>query len=225
MSSSRRQRYWGRITGKDENNSADRITPAPDQALSQLSVLSTSPSSSPTSSRSQDYRRSNRSSNQQDVPTAPLESRTTHSVPKPDKDRESALPDLWAKAADVLRSDPDPEKRSLIEQYSAILKEEIGPAKIDDYATPFLGLKPGQAATLLNTKAEELRNRKITVGSGKHAVNVEPHFNNVAKHIITAKDLINSAAGADPHASVACAGVVVILTVSPQAIKYHIRAY
>ncbi|KAJ0352479.1 hypothetical protein COL26b_009191 [Colletotrichum chrysophilum] len=52
----------------------------------------------------------------------------------------------------------------------------------------------------------------MTVGSGKHAVEVEPHFNNVAKHIITAKDLINSAARADPHASVACAGVIVILT-------------
>ncbi|KAJ3954744.1 hypothetical protein N0V92_008734, partial [Colletotrichum tropicale] len=83
---------------------------------------------------------------------------------------------------------------------------------MEDRATPFLGLHPGQAAKLLNAKAEELKNRKMTVGSGKHAVDIEPHFNNVAKHIITAKDLINSAAGADPHASVACAGVVVILT-------------
>ncbi|KAI8281554.1 hypothetical protein K4K60_004118 [Colletotrichum sp. SAR11_57] len=76
----------------------------------------------------------------------------------PNEDRERALPDLWAKAADVLKSDPDPEKRSLIEQYSATLKEEIGPSKMDDCATPFLGLQPGQAAKLLNAKAEELKN-------------------------------------------------------------------
>ncbi|KAF4476165.1 Vegetative incompatibility protein HET-E-1 [Colletotrichum fructicola Nara gc5] len=213
MSSSKRQRYWGRITGKDENNSSDRIdTPAPDQAPSQPGIPSTSPSSSTISLRSRDSRRLSTSSNLLDVPTAPLEPRTIHSATKPNEDRERALPDLWAKAADVLKSDPDPEKRSLIEQYSATLKEEIGPSKMDDCATPFLGLQPGQAAKLLNAKAEELKNRKMTVGSGKHAVEVEPHFNNVAKHIITAKDLINSAARADPHASVACAGVIVILT-------------
>lgn len=127
---------------------------------------------------------------------------------------EEALPNLWTKAANMLRNDQDHEKRTLIDQYLTTLEDEFGIASLNSNSQPLSGLHPRQAAKVLEAKAEELRRRKVIIGPSKFRFNVEPYLTNVIKNIVAAKDLISAASSADPHASAACAGVVVILNVS-----------
>ncbi|KAH0433696.1 ankyrin repeat protein [Colletotrichum camelliae] len=113
-----------------------------------------------------------------------------------------ALPNLWTKAAETLRNDPEQEKRDLINRYFEIVQSDLGTAdatRID-------------VAKHLNAKVEELNERRLKITWGSHEANVKAVFNSVAKHIIAAKDLITSAASSDPNAALACAGGLVLLT-------------
>ncbi|KXH47426.1 hypothetical protein CSIM01_05363 [Colletotrichum simmondsii] len=74
-------------------------------------------------------------------------------------------------------------------------------------------LKHEQIAERLNEKVEELSQERLTISIGSRELAIEPMFKNVSKHIVAARDLISSAAGAEPHAALACAGGLVVLTV------------
>ncbi|KAF3801896.1 hypothetical protein GCG54_00015118 [Colletotrichum gloeosporioides] len=124
---------------------------------------------------------------------------------------EETLPNLWTRAANMLRDDQDREKRTLIDQYLKTLEYEFGIASLNGNGQPLSGLQPAQAAKFLEAKAEELRGRQLIIGTGKFQFNIDPYLINVIKHIAAAKDLITAASSTDPHASAACAGVVVIL--------------
>ncbi|KAF9873361.1 ankyrin repeat protein [Colletotrichum karsti] len=235
MSTSKRSRLWGKLTGKDkdEGQGSNRLSPGRSQTSARLSLTSlTTRGSRPTSVSGSSRLPASAIPNDHAEPEAAgatqsedrpkesdqklsetqLKTAVTAQPQTSPKESDQKLSDLWLKAADLLRADPDPEKRSLIEQYCMILKEQLGSADDGETVESSFGLRPSHAAKILTTKAEELKERKLTLGAGKQEVNIEPYFNNVAKHIIAAKDLINSASSADSHASVACAGVVVILT-------------
>lgn len=119
----------------------------------------------------------------------------------PDADAE--LPNLWTRASESLKNDSSQEKRDLIARYFEIMKSELG----TDDATRI------DVASHLNQKGDELNRRSLMISWGPHQANVKAVFNNTARHIIAAKDVITSAANADPHAALACAGGLVLLTV------------
>ncbi|KAK1724921.1 uncharacterized protein BDZ83DRAFT_719521 [Colletotrichum acutatum] len=123
-----------------------------------------------------------------------------------------------------MQDDPDSEKRELAQQYAEILASELSGSESGPGAEGPSHLKHEQVAEDLNAKVEELSQERLTVSLGSRELPIEPLFNNVSKHIIAAKDLISSAAGADPHAALACAGGLVILTflVRPIEQREHI---
>jgi hypothetical protein len=103
----------------------------------------------------------------------------------------------------------DKEKRKILKAYLEILGSELGSE-----------LKPSgsidrqkQLCQLLDTKTQELEDKKWNVRFGDHAVEVSNLLDGAFKNVLIAKDLINSAAVASPPAAIACAGVTVVLTV------------
>ncbi|KAK1703408.1 hypothetical protein BDP67DRAFT_451374, partial [Colletotrichum lupini] len=69
-----------------------------------------------------------------------------------------------------------------------------------------------------------LSHEQLSISVGSRELDIEPLLRNVSKHIVAARDLISSAAGADPHAALACAGGLVILTflIRPLEQREHI---
>ncbi|KAK2767158.1 ankyrin repeat protein [Colletotrichum kahawae] len=113
-----------------------------------------------------------------------------------------ALPNLWTKAAETLRNDPEQEKRDLINRYFEIVQSDLGTAdatRID-------------VAKHLNAKVEELNERRPKITWGSHEADVKAVFTSAAQHINAAKNLITTAASSDPHAALACAGGLMLLT-------------
>lgn len=125
----------------------------------------------------------------------------------------SALTNLWKKATEALQNDPDPVKRDLVKHYAEILASELCEPRDSPEAQDPGHLKHEEVAESLNVKVEELSQERLTISIGSRELAIEPMFKNVSKHIVAARDLISSAAGAEPHAALACAGGLVILTV------------
>jgi N-terminal domain of NWD NACHT-NTPase len=116
--------------------------------------------------------------------------------------------DLWDRAEEELSNDKG--KAEILEAYQEILKSQLG----SELAAKGTASRHEQMSRLLNTKVEELERRKWRFHLGDHNIEVETLFSGVVRNILLAKDIISSAALADPHAALACAGVSVILTVS-----------
>ncbi|EXF80835.1 hypothetical protein CFIO01_01206 [Colletotrichum fioriniae PJ7] len=140
------------------------------------------------------------------------------------EDTSSALTNLWKKATEALQNDPDSVKRDLAEHYAEILASELCEPRDGPKAKDPGHLKHEQVAERLNVKVEELSQERLTISIGSRELAIEPMFKNVSKHIVAARDLISSAAGAEPHAALACAGGLVILTflVRPIEQREHI---
>ena len=119
---------------------------------------------------------------------------------------------IWMKAEERLKQDK--KKREILDAYQKILKAEFG-AKFNPSDSTG---RQKQLCQLLETKVQDLKEHKLAVRLGGHTLDVEKQLNSVFKSILIAKDLINTAAYASPPAAMACAGVAVILTVSPTLI-------
>ena len=118
------------------------------------------------------------------------------------------LEDLWDRAEEELSNDKG--KAEILEAYQEILGSQLG----SELAAKGTASRHEQMSRLLNTKVEELERRKWRLHLGDHNIEVETLFSGVVRNILLAKDIISSAALADPHAALACAGVSVVLTVS-----------
>ena len=129
---------------------------------------------------------------------------STLSIPTNSKPR-----DLWDRAEEELSNDKG--KAKILKAYLEILKSQLG----SELAARGTASRDEQMNQLLDTKVEELERRKWRLHLGDHDVEVGTLFTGVVSNILLAKDIISSAASADPHAALACAGVSVILTVSP----------
>ena len=117
--------------------------------------------------------------------------------------------DLWDRAEEELSNDK--RKAEILKAYKEILRSQLG----SELAARGTASRHEQMSRLLNTKVEELERQKWKLHLGDHNIEVETLFGGVVRNILLAKDIISSAALADPHAALACAGVSVILTVSP----------
>jgi N-terminal domain of NWD NACHT-NTPase len=117
--------------------------------------------------------------------------------------------DLWDRAEEELSNDKG--KAEILEAYQEILRSQLD----SELAAKGTASRHEQMSRLLNAKVEELERRKWRLHLGDHNIEVETLFSGVVRNILLAKDIISSAALADPHAALACAGVSVILTVSP----------
>jgi hypothetical protein len=111
----------------------------------------------------------------------------------PEKDESR---NLWSLGEDELCKDQ--KKNEVFEAYLGILAthygEELAPRGTQKYQT--------QLRDLLNGKTKEVE-----------ANQWKPHTKSL-KNILLVKDIISTAASASPPASIACAGVSVVLTVS-----------
>jgi hypothetical protein len=116
--------------------------------------------------------------------------------------------DIWDRSEEELSNDKG--KAEILEAYQEILRSQLG----SELAAKGTASRHEQMSRLLNTKVEELERRKWRLHLGDHNIEVETLFSGVVRNILLAKDIISSAALADPHAALACAGVSVILTVS-----------
>jgi len=130
--------------------------------------------------------------------------KSTPSIPTNGKPK-----DLWDRAEEELSNGKG--KAEILEAYQEILTLHLG----SELAARGTTSRHKQMSRLLNTKVEELERRKWRPHPGDHNTEVETWFSGVVRNILLAKDIISSAALADPHAALACAGVSVILTVSP----------
>ena len=139
------------------------------------------------------------------------ESSNTAPKPQPKPQQNPAISskfgNAWLKAEEQLKEERG--KRALLEKYDEILGLELG---ID-----LKSLEPTdhhkQLVQLLEKKVQELESKKITVLLGC-TPGFEERLKDIFQNVLTAKDLISAAASASPPASIACAGVTVILTVS-----------
>ena len=116
--------------------------------------------------------------------------------------------DLWDRAEEELSNDKG--KAEILKAYLEILRSQLG----SELAARGTASRHEQMSRLLNTKVKELERRKWRLHLGDHNIEVETLFSGVVRNVLFAKDIISSAALADPHAALACAGVSVILTVS-----------
>ncbi|KAL0767046.1 hypothetical protein CaCOL14_010617 [Colletotrichum acutatum] len=132
----------------------------------------------------------------------------------PPRVQSPSLTNLWEKANETLRNDPDSEKRELAQKYAEILALELAEPEAGPMDTDPAHLKQERVAERLNARVELLSQEQLSISVGSRELHIEPLIRNVSKQIVAARDLISSAAGADPHAALACAGGLVILTVS-----------
>jgi hypothetical protein len=127
---------------------------------------------------------------------------------KPDAAISSEADNIWVRAEQMLSNDK--RKREIFQAYLEILESELGS-----------GLKPSgtadrqkQLCQLLDAKTQELEDKKWKVRFGDHNVEVRDLLTGAFKNVLTANQLIKSAASASAPAAIACAGVTVVLTVS-----------
>ncbi|KAI3558850.1 hypothetical protein CABS03_11384 [Colletotrichum abscissum] len=142
----------------------------------------------------------------------------------PSRLQRPGLTNLWERANETLRNDPDSEKRELAQSYAEILASELAGPESGPLDTDPAHLKQEIVAERLNARVEMLSHEQLSISVGSRELDIEPLLRNVSKHIVAARDLISSAAGADPHAALACAGGLVILTflIRPLEQREHI---
>jgi predicted phage tail protein len=109
----------------------------------------------------------------------------------------------------------DTEKKKLIEAFFQSLKEEwaAGRSAPAEAATGSL-TRQEQMRDLLAVKVDELNGKSHKAQRGNWGVAAGKLFTTVLSFIVTAKDLISTVGGGDPHVALACAGASVILSVS-----------
>lgn len=135
--------------------------------------------------------------------------------PTPITPTNSAPNDLWDRAEEGLSNGKDKRKAKILHAYLEILKSQLG-SELTERGT---AARQEQMCQLLDTKVEELEKQKLRLHLVGHDVEVGTLFSGIVSNILLAKDIISPAASADPHAALACAGVSVILSVSPARVS------
>jgi hypothetical protein len=111
----------------------------------------------------------------------------------------------WLKGEQRLQQDEN--STALLQKYYHILDLELDvDAKLDPT------VRHQQLVKLLDRKLQALQAKKLTVLLGC-TPGFEKRLSDIFQNLLSAKDLITTAARASPPASIACAGVAVILTV------------
>jgi N-terminal domain of NWD NACHT-NTPase len=123
--------------------------------------------------------------------------------------------DLWDRAEEALSNGKDKGKAKILHAYLEILKSQLW----SELAERGTAARQEQMCQLLNAKVEELEKQKWRVRLGDHDVEIGNLFASVVSNMLLAKDIVASAASADPNAALACAGVSVILSVSLAAFQ------
>jgi hypothetical protein len=121
---------------------------------------------------------------------------------------ESTDPTDLCLRAELLLSN-DNKTKQLWRSYLEILKDDM--PQLDQSATAD---RPNQLSKLLDAKAKELEARRTKIEFGDYELKVRNTLIKIFKTILSAKDLINTAAKPSPPAQLACAGVFIVLTVS-----------
>lgn len=114
--------------------------------------------------------------------------------------------DLWAKAEQRLAQD---EKMGRILKKATEIVEESG-LKAGSHGTA----NHQQLRSFLNTKVDELEQKKWTVRFDDRYIEVRDQLTRLIRHILVLKDVVNTAASASPPAALTCAGLTVSLLVS-----------
>jgi hypothetical protein len=99
--------------------------------------------------------------------------------------------------------------KQIWQSYLEILREDM--PQLEQNAT---GDRQKQLSELLDVKTKELEARRTKIEFGDYELKISNALTKIFKTILSAKDLINSAATPSPPAQLACAGVFVVLTVS-----------
>jgi hypothetical protein len=126
---------------------------------------------------------------------------------KADTTTPSEADNIWLRAEKTLSEDN--EKKKIFQAYLEILESEFG-TKLKPSGTAD---RQKQLCQLLDSKTQELED-KWKVRFGDHDKQIGNLLHGAFKNVLMAKDLVNSAASANPPAAIACAGVTVVLTVS-----------
>ena len=140
---------------------------------------------------------------------------TSKPTPEPQSEpqRKPLIPSqfgiAWLKGEKKLRDDS--ANMALLKKYNEILGSEF------DIDINLESLEPAVRHTLLEQvlerKIQDLEAKKLTILLGC-TPGFEKGLKDVFQNLLRAKDLISGAASASPPASIACAGIAVILTVS-----------
>lgn len=129
----------------------------------------------------------------------------------------NAVTDLWDQAYLDLKNDS--KTKRLIEAYEKIIlgdakKDGISASDLQAYYDAELSSKREQMSRVLRRKSQEVEAAKLTIKLGpEKEVDVAEQFDRVINCVIWAKDFVATAVKSDPHASLAWAGVCLILPV------------
>ena len=117
--------------------------------------------------------------------------------------------DFWDRAEEYLLNSPDPGMRDVMVTYLSIL-ESATESKLAARGTLTRQI---QLSDFTAKRIQTIDEKKWTVNIGKNETVVDGVLTGIAKNILAAKELISTAASADPHIALACAGVSLIITV------------
>jgi hypothetical protein len=152
--------------------------------------------------------------------TSPWPASSRPSLPKPAGDRlgsppsslvhpvDSTSTDFWDRAEEALCNDKD--KGKIMQAYLEILGLNLTDGSGVRFADVGTSGRQEQMSALIKKKVEEMEEERWKLHWGEHEVAL---VNDVVNGVLLAKDIVSSAASADPHAALACAGVSVILSV------------
>jgi N-terminal domain of NWD NACHT-NTPase len=143
---------------------------------------------------------------------------TANSVDEDGDKVVSSISELWDEAYDLLGQDDNTS--GLITDYEKVLSEALG---INNVATQ-RGQRRQQMETLVKIKTEELENGTWKVGFSGHKFAVKDFVEPVVSVVEWGKEYIGSAVEPSPPASIAWAGVCLLLPVSLDSILIRSRA-
>lgn len=123
----------------------------------------------------------------------------------------TSIKDLWNVAYENLRQ----ENRALIGEYEAVLKESITvicgpPLQVFDLK---INVKD-QIGVILQRKIEEADKKSKKISVGNSDISIRDALNTTARFVGSANEFITKAVGGNPQASIAWAGVSILLPVS-----------
>ncbi|OQE42284.1 hypothetical protein PENCOP_c004G05716 [Penicillium coprophilum] len=125
--------------------------------------------------------------------------------------------DLWDRAEKALRESSNDETRKVMETYLSILESELGFAMAGMASSD----RQKQLFDFTIRRIQTLDDNKWTIRLRENQISVESFFTGIVNNVLAVKDIVSTAASADPHISLACAGVTVILSLLIRSANEH----
>ncbi|GKZ35264.1 hypothetical protein AbraIFM66950_005858 [Aspergillus brasiliensis] len=118
--------------------------------------------------------------------------------------------DLWVQAEQKLRQDSEMDKimTSSVEILQSSYNLVFHPGCQDHHK---------RLSEFLNTKANQVEEKKWVINLGTHAIVVRDQLTKVFQNLLAIKDIVTTAANASLPASIACAGIMACFTVSTRS--------